>query len=393
MSENADPALRQRFLLGMSHAACTVNVVTTDGAAGRHGITVSAMVSVSADTPQPTLLVCIHHKSAVADAVLANGVFCVNVLKDDQAHISEYFAGRRGVHGEAKFECADWTTQLTGAPRVVDALVAFDCRVTASDRVGSHFVVFGSVQDIYVAGGGAPLIYANRAYGLPRPFASRPLRPAAPPAQLSVGCYEVFAPYVMPALVARAVKLHPDLALNVIEADQTRLGAALRRGDTELALLYDFGLDAEFSVTALAELTPYVLLPDGHPLAGAVSLSLRELASEPLVLLDLEPSRDYFLSMFRERALEPLVAHRTGSLEMVRGLVGHGAGYSILVTKPANNMSYDGRALITRPLKDRVKNSQLVLASLARKPLSPAALKFAAQCRAFFGAAHAYAHS
>jgi hypothetical protein len=44
---------------GMSHAACTVNVVTTDGAAGRHGVTVSAMVSVSADTPQPTLLVCI----------------------------------------------------------------------------------------------------------------------------------------------------------------------------------------------------------------------------------------------------------------------------------------------------------------------------------------------
>jgi len=29
-----DPALRQRFLSGMSHAACTVNVVTTDGAAG-----------------------------------------------------------------------------------------------------------------------------------------------------------------------------------------------------------------------------------------------------------------------------------------------------------------------------------------------------------------------
>ena len=53
----ADRALRQQFLHGMSHAASTVNVVTTDGVAGRHGVTVSAMVSVSADTPQPTLLV------------------------------------------------------------------------------------------------------------------------------------------------------------------------------------------------------------------------------------------------------------------------------------------------------------------------------------------------
>jgi flavin reductase (DIM6/NTAB) family NADH-FMN oxidoreductase RutF len=136
----AERALRQQFLHGMSHAACTVNVVTTDGIAGRHGVTVSAMVSVSADTPQPTLLVCIHHLSPVVSALLENGVFCVNVLRDDQAHISDNFAGRSGVQGAAKFDCATWTTQLTGAPRVVDSLVAFDCRVTASERVGSHFV-------------------------------------------------------------------------------------------------------------------------------------------------------------------------------------------------------------------------------------------------------------
>src|ERR1700683_1631501 len=192
---NIDSGLRQRFLHGMSHAACTVNVVTTDGAAGRHGVTVSAMVSVSADTPQPTLLVCIHHLSPVADALLENGVFCVNVLRDDQAHISDHFAGRSAVRGAAKFDCAQWTTQVTGAPRVIDALVAFDCRVTASERVGSHFVVFGSVQDIVVAGGGAPLIYANRAYGVPRRFLQR--RTARRPAEnlaLTFGCYQVFAP-------------------------------------------------------------------------------------------------------------------------------------------------------------------------------------------------------
>src|SRR5271155_135112 len=119
-----DSGLRQRFLHGMSHAACTVNVVTTDGVAGRHGVTVSAMVSVSADTPQPTLLVCVHHLSPVAAAVLENGVFCVNVLREDQAHISDSFAGRSGAQGAAKFECTRWTTQVTGAPRVVDSLVA-----------------------------------------------------------------------------------------------------------------------------------------------------------------------------------------------------------------------------------------------------------------------------
>ena len=292
---DTDSALRQRFLHGMSHAACTVNVVTTDGVAGRHGVTVSAMVSVSADTPQPTLLVCIHHRSAVAAAVLENGVFCVNVLRDDQAHISDNFAGRSGARGEQKFDCTEWTTQVTGAPRVLDSLVAFDCRVTASERVGSHFVVFGSVQDIYVARGGAPLIYANRAYSVPRRFHQRrTARSAAANLALTVGCYQVFAPFVVPALVARLTKLHPGIELTLLESDQEHLIAGLRRSDVEVALLYDFGLGADLSITQLAELSPYVLLPEGHPLSLAASIGLEDLVNERLVLLDLEPSRAYF---------------------------------------------------------------------------------------------------
>ena len=388
-------AIRQKFLLGMSHAACTVNVVTTDGKAGRHGVTVSAMVSVSADTPSPTLLVCIHHLSPVADALLANGVFCVNVLREDQAHVSDSFAGRSGAQGEAKFECAAWTTEFTGAPRLIDSLVAFDCRVTACERVGSHFVVFGSVQDIAVAAGGAPLIYANRAYGVPQRFHQRlaPVEPRAAEGGLTVGCFQTFAPYVMPALIARIAKVHPGMALTLVEADQGQLLAGLRRGEVEVALLYDFGIGGDMHTERLAELTPYVLLPDGHPLASSAAITLEALVGEPLILLDVEPSRDYFLSLFRDRGLEPRIGYRTASFEMVRGLVGHGLGFSLLATKPANNMSYDGRALVARPLATPVANSLLVLANRANRPMSAHAQAFAGHCRAFFhGVTHAHAN-
>ena len=382
-----DPALRQRFLVGMSHAACTVNVVTTDGVAGRHGVTVSAMVSVSADTPRPTLLICIHERSPVAAAVLENGVFCVNVLREDQAYISDSFAGRSGARGLGKFDCARWTSQVTGAPRVVDALVAFDCRVTASQHVGTHHVVFGSVHDIFVSGGGAPLIYANRAYGVPQRFHRRvaPSTDAAPAqGARALGCFLTFAPYLVPALIARLTKLHPGIALTLVEADQGHLLASLRREDLDVALLYNFNLGDDIDVEHLAELRPYVLLPDGHPIAESPAVTLEALIAEPLILLDVEPSRDYFLSLFRDQGLEPLVGHRTSSFEMVRGLVGHGLGYSLLATKPANNMSYDGRALVTRPLASAVANSHLVLAHLARRPMNANAQSFAGHCRSFF---------
>ena len=383
----ADRALRQQFLLGMSHAACTVNVVTTDGVAGRHGVTVSAMVSVSADTPQPTLLVCIHHLSPVVTALLENGVFCVNVLRDDQAHISDNFAGRSGAHGPSKFNCATWTTQLTGAPRVVDSLVAFDCRVTACERVGSHFVVFGSVQDIFVAGTGAPLIYANRAYGVPRRFHQRRSgRGVAAAGALAVGCEQVLAPYIAPALVARLTKLHPEIALTLVESDHEHLIASLRRNDTEIALLYDIGLGEDLQVERLAELTPYVLLPEGHPLAAASAIALQDLMQESLVLLDTEPNRTYILSLYRDCGLgQPPIGYRSRSLEMVRGLVGHGLGYSLLATKPANNMTYDGRALVARPLASAVKNSALVVAALRGRAMSAMAVEFVDHCRSLFG--------
>ncbi|MEA3150160.1 MAG: hypothetical protein QOD56_1099 [Gammaproteobacteria bacterium] len=94
-----------------------------------------------------------------------------------------------------------------------------------------------------------------------------------------------------------------------------------------------------------------------------------------------------------DRGLEPLVGYRTSSLEMMRGRVGHGLGYRLLATKPANNMSYDGRALVARPLASVVENSRLVLAMLAERALTPMAREFAGHCRGFFhGATHAHSN-
>jgi DNA-binding transcriptional LysR family regulator len=175
-----------------------------------------------------------------------------------------------------------------------------------------------------------------------------------------------------------------------VEADQNHLLASLRRGELDVALLYDFGLDRDIVVEQLAELSPYVLLPQGHALADTQTVALEALVQEPLILLDVEPSRDYFLSLFRDRGLEPFIGYRTSSFEMVRGLVGHGLGYSLLATKPANNISYDGRALVTRALSGEVKNSRLVLAHLAGRPMDASALAFAGHCRSFFGLTHAH---
>ena len=36
-----------------------------------------------------------------------------------------------------------------------------------SQRIGTHHVLFGAVEDVFIGPYGSPLIYANRAYGTP----------------------------------------------------------------------------------------------------------------------------------------------------------------------------------------------------------------------------------
>ena len=72
------PVGAAQFTAAMGLAATGVSVVTTDGPAGRFGLTVSAVSSVSAEPP--LVLCCINRKSPAMAAVEANGVFAVNLL-------------------------------------------------------------------------------------------------------------------------------------------------------------------------------------------------------------------------------------------------------------------------------------------------------------------------
>jgi flavin reductase (DIM6/NTAB) family NADH-FMN oxidoreductase RutF len=162
--------LRERFLEGMSRAACTVSLVTTDGPAGRAGVTVSAMSSLSADPPAPTLLVCVHHAARAAEAIRANAVFCVNLLREDQSILSDVFAGRVPTESGDKFEAGEWMPLVSGAPILKGSIAAFDCRLVDAHRYASHWIFVGELLDLALTCEGRPLVYTNRTYGRPVPL-------------------------------------------------------------------------------------------------------------------------------------------------------------------------------------------------------------------------------
>jgi DNA-binding transcriptional LysR family regulator len=102
------------------------------------------------------------------------------------------------------------------------------------------------------------------------------------------------------------------------------------------------------------------------------------------VLLDLAPSRDYFLSLFREVGLTPEIGYRTSSLETLRGLVGQGLGYGLLGTRPGGDQTYDGQQLAIRPLATPASPSRIVLGQIAGRRLTMAAEIFKDECMTLF---------
>jgi flavin reductase len=147
------------FRQAMSRLGAAVNIVTTDGKAGRHGITASAVCSVT-DTP-PTLLVCVNRSSSAHDMLVANGVFCVNVLGHDHADLAMQF-GRPGLTPEERFESDEWSALGTGSPALKGAMVSLDCRVSGVETVGTHSVIMGEVTALSIHEDSQSLVYFDR---------------------------------------------------------------------------------------------------------------------------------------------------------------------------------------------------------------------------------------
>lgn len=153
---------RPDFREAMARLGAAVNVVTSDGPAGRSGMTASAVCSVSDDPA--TLLICINRNSNQNANFKANGVFCVNVLAAEQRMVSNVFSGATGASGADRFSIGEWGTLITGAPVLAGATVALDCEIEEVMEKGTHTVFFAAIKAIHLGEPGPALIWWQRDY-------------------------------------------------------------------------------------------------------------------------------------------------------------------------------------------------------------------------------------
>ena len=165
----------KEFRSAMGQAVTGVYLVTTDGKAGRFGLTVSSLTSISLEPA--TVMISIRNQSPSLPAILANGRFAVNVLGAHQGDVSDVFAGRPRSGERFDFACARFTDGDGGCPVLDDAPAAFECRVWRVEEIHDHTLIFGTVEACYDVHGeapadSAPLTYCRGRYGSPQPLAA-----------------------------------------------------------------------------------------------------------------------------------------------------------------------------------------------------------------------------
>lgn len=193
--------------------------------------------------------------------------------------------------------------------------------------------------------------------------------------RLSMGSYVSLGPTVLTPLLAEMARHHPGVDVDFATGSQEQMCQRVLSGDLDVAVAYDLNLPAGLRTVPLARFTPHAVLPTDHPLTEQATVSLRQLASEPMILLDISPSRENTFLMFTAEGLTPMVAYRTTDFEVSRSMVGAGLGYAVLTQRPSGDRTYTGQSLEIRRLHPRVRSLDVVLVCNARTRLSrPAAV-------------------
>ncbi|GAA1420273.1 LysR substrate-binding domain-containing protein [Agrococcus citreus] len=169
---------------------------------------------------------------------------------------------------------------------------------------------------------------------------------------------------VLPGLLAAAARELPGLQFELIHGDQDSILERLERRTVDIGLLYDIDVPPEYNRARLATTEAQAVVSSEHRLAHESCVSLSELADEPMILLDIAPSRIHTLELMSRLGIQPRIRWRSPDFDLVLGMVGAGLGYSLVMRRASPPTAVDGSGLRYLPLLEPPRPTDVVLVTL-----------------------------
>lgn len=172
--------------------------------------------------------------------------------------------------------------------------------------------------------------------------------------KMRLGVIPTIAPYILPSLLKRLRKEHPDFQLYIREDLSGHLVDSLQHGELDVLLLA-LPYPAEKVETMHLFDDPFVFAcPRGHQLAREGELSTSELKSQELLLLeDGHCLRDHALEACKLKETEIDIPYQATSLNTIVQMVANGIGVTLLPQMALDSRILSGTEVYTRSFKER----------------------------------------
>jgi len=167
------PAEDAIFRNSMRLLASGVTIVASVFEGRRSGLTATAVCSLALSPPR--ILASINMQGHTYGIATQSRCMSVNLLAHDHAGLAEFFAAKRAAEDTDRFVHGAWTTRVTGAPILTDALAALDCRVTEIIPLDTHAILIGEVEDVIFGPHRPPLVHFEAGF---TSISARPEKPS-----------------------------------------------------------------------------------------------------------------------------------------------------------------------------------------------------------------------
>src|SRR5467141_3227613 len=148
---------------------------------------------------------------------------------------------------------------------------------------------------------------------------------------VTIGVIPTVAPYFLPPRLTSFSRKFTQVRLTIVEEITPVLLDRLRAGTIDVAILALPIRGHEFETKPLLTERLFAALPKNHRLAKRTALSLRDLRSEPFLLLcDGHCFRDTAVAACDRARLHPQVIFESGQFSSLLSMVGAGMGVSIV---------------------------------------------------------------
>lgn len=151
---------------------------------------------------------------------------------------------------------------------------------------------------------------------------------------LKVGAIDSAAAGLVPLVLHDFRERRPDVAVQLVENKTIRLLPRLLSGGIDLAFVRPPEVaDKSFEFFFLFHETPVVAVPERNPLAGRESLSIEDLADQPMIISERRSrphSHDLTMQLFAEAGLQARVAFFAEEKYTIVNLVAADVGLAIV---------------------------------------------------------------